>query len=148
MARVYIGPLGSYSEVEGTQAGNAGRYAVRPVFADTTMQPGESIMTGIVSVPLVVPVNVTLPVITPANLGARLQIVNLQGAGIFEFNIIAPVSIPDDNPGLVLIIRPVPSGGASFLFNFQDSIVLVAQEVAFDFPIFPFPNPAFAWIQE
>jgi hypothetical protein len=112
------------------------------------MQPGESIITGIVSVPLVVPVNVTLPVITRANLGARLQIVNLQGAGIFEFNIIAPVSIPDDNPGLVLIIRPVPSGGASFLFNFQDSIVLVAQEVAFDFPIFPFPNPAFAWIQE
>ena len=145
-ASVYMGPLGSTQRVQGAIAG--GQYAVRVVDADTSIAPGEAIVTKLMA-PLLVPVNVALPPIDPSMLGQSLMITNLSGAGVLEFNIIAPVTLDFTNPGIVLVLRPVIAGGANYLFNYQDSIVFVAMPLEIDPPPpFPIPTPFYAWVQQ
>jgi len=145
-ATVYMGPLGSTQRVQGVIAG--GQYAIRVVDSDTSMLPGEAIISKLMA-PLLVPVNVTLPPIDPSMLGQSLMITNLSGAGVLEFNIIAPVTLDFTNPGIVLVLRPVIAGGANYLFNYQDSIVFVAMPLEIDPPPpFPIPTPFYAWVQQ
>ena len=145
-ASVYMGPLGSTQRVQGAIAG--GQYAVRVVDADTSIAPGEAIVTKLMA-PLLVPVVVNLPPIDESILGSSLMITNLAGAGIFEMDIVAPVTLDFTNPGLVVVFRPAVAGGANYLFDYQDSIVFVATVFEIDPPPpFPIPPRFFVWVQQ
>ena len=145
-ALVYMGPLGSTQRVRGVIAG--GQYAVRVVDSDTSMLPGEAIISKLMA-PLLVPVNVALPPIDASMLGQSLMITNLSGAGVLEFNIIAPVTFDFSNPGVVIVFRPALAGGPNYLFNYQDSIVFVATVFEVDPPPpFPIPPRFFVWVQQ
>lgn len=120
-ATCYMGPLGSTQVVQGVVGGGAGTWNVREINASAIAAMGDCLISDFGVSPYVI----DLPFIDASNVGGKVMIANLFGAGLPLSMVLTPAAGPGQ-AGLVVVGTAF---GPTFDLNFIGAVVLVAVEL-------------------